>query len=256
MPNPYEDLFGNTPPRAFGASLPPMPPEDEHVENQPEPLDEILSKNAQFHQQAEEFSGLLSRLRVVDHKVQNEVLALFVKTDNSHDQGSLANEKSYHELLCKKFQLIIKPMRQLAVLHLEAVRQFNSDIDDTYFSVEKEQSEVKSEKAQAVDAILLQRQILEEAVENLKILENALEACERRMKSYVNAGGINNLSASELSLLTSNRERLTSGREHEFDYSFFDINFLDKAAISFGIYQKETSSQYLQKLGKVFENRK
>lgn len=213
-----------------------------------------MSKNAQFHAKAEEFSGLLSRLGVIDHKVPSHVLSLFVITGDSHDQGNLSNEKSYHELLCKKFQLIIQPMRQLAVLHLEAVKQFN-EIDDTYFSVEKEQSEVKSDTAQAVDAILLQRQILEEAVENLKILENALEACERRMKSYVNAGGINNLSASELSLLTSNREQLTRGIEHQFDYSFFDINFLDKAAISFGIYQKETSSQYLQKLGKVFENR-
>lgn len=233
-----------------------MPPEDEHVENQPEALDEILSKNAQFHERAADFSGLLSRLRVIDHKVPNEILALFVNTGDSHNQGSLTNEKSYHELLSKKFRLIIEPMRQLAMLHLEAVKQFNNDIDDTYFSVEKEQSEVKSDKAQVVDSILLQRQILEEAVENLKILENALQACERRMKSYVNAGGINNLSASELTLLTNNRERLTSGIEHQFDYSFFDINFLDKAVISFGIYQKETSSQYLQRLGKVFETRK
>lgn len=256
MPNPYEDLFGNNPLRAFGANLPPMPQEDEHIENQPESLDEILTKNAQFHEKAAAFSALLSKLRVIDHKVSNEVLALFVNIGENHDQGSLAGEKSCQELLSKKFRLIIEPMRELAALHLEAVKQFNNDIDDTYFSVEKEQSEVKSEKAQAVDAIMLQRQILEEAVENLKILENALQACEHRMKSYVNAGGINNLSASELSLLTSNRERLTSGIEHQFDYTFFDINFLDKTAITFGIYQKETSSQYLQKLGKVFENRK
>lgn len=256
MPNPYDDLFGNNPPNAFGGNLPPMPKEDEYIENQPEPLDEILTKNAQFHEKAEAFSGLLSRLRVIDHKAPNEVLSLFVSLDKSHDQGNLANEKSYHDLLCKKFRLIIEPMRTLASLHLEAVKQFNNDIDDTYFSVEKEQAEVKSEKSEAVDAILLQRRILEEAVENLKILENALQACERRMKSYVNAGGVNNLSASELSILTSNRERLTSGIEHQFDYTFFDINFLDKAAITFGIYQKETSSQYLQKLGKVFENRK
>jgi hypothetical protein len=256
MPNPYDDLFGNNPPRAFGAKLPPMPQEDKHIENQPEPLDEILKKNALFHQKAAAFSALLSRLRVIDHKVPNEVLALFVSLGSSHDQGNLANEKSYYELLSKKFRLILEPMRELAALHLEAVKQFNSDIDEHYFSVEKEQAEVKSEKSEAVDAILLQRQILEEAVENLKILENALQACERRMKSYVNAGGVNNLSASELSLLTSNRERLTSGIEHQFDYTFFDINFLDKAAITFGIYQKETSAQYLQNLGKVFENRK
>lgn len=255
MPNPYDDLFGN-PPRAFGAKLPPMPQEDEYIENQPEPLDEILKKNTQFHEKAAIFSALLSRLQVIDHKVPNDVLALFVSLGDSHDQGNLANEKSYHNLLSKKFRLIIEPMRVLASLHLEAVKQFNSDIDKHYFSVEKEQAIVNAEKSEAVDAILLQRSILEEAVENLKILENALQACERRMKSYVNAGGVNNLSASELSILTSDRERLTSGIEHQFDYAFFDINFLDKAAITFGIYQKETSSQYIQKLGKVFENRK
>ncbi len=256
MPNPYDDLFGSNPPRAFGANLPPMPEDDAHLENQPEPLDEILKKNALFHEKAQEFSALLSRLRVVDHKVTNEVLAMFVNIGENHDQGSLAGEKSCHELLSKKFRLIIEPMQELAALHLEAVKQFNNDIDDSYFSVEKEDLEVKSEKADAVDGILLQRKILSEAAENLQILEDALQACERRMKKYVNAGGINNLSAAELALLASNRERLTNGLEHQFNYSFFDINLLDKAAITFGVYQKETTAQYLQRLMDAFENRK
>ncbi len=255
MPNPYDNLFHNDPTRAFSANLPPVPEPDAHPENQPEPLDEILKKNALFHEKAEAFSALLSRLRVIDHKVPNEVLAMFVSFGENHDQGSLAGEKSCHELLSKKFRLIIEPMRELAALHLDTVRQFNNDIDDSYFSVEKEDGEVKSEKADAVDGILLQRRVLSEAAENLQILEDALQACERRMKKYVNAGGTNNLSASELSLLASNRERLTDGTEHQFNYSFFDINLLDKAAITLGIYLKETTAQYLQKLVYAFENR-
>lgn len=255
MPNPYDNLFGSDPPRAFGANLPPVPNPDAHQENQPEPLDEILKKNAEFHEKAQAFSALLSRLRVIDHKVPNEVLALFVHVGENHDQGNLAGEKSYHELLSKKFRLIIEPMRELAALHLEAVKQFNNDIDDSYFSVEKEEGEVKSEKAEAVNSILLQRKILSEAAENLQTLEDALQVCERRMKKYVNAGGVNNLSAAELSMLATNRERLTNGIEHQFNFAFFDINLLDKAVINLGFYLKETTTQYLKKLLHAFESR-
>jgi len=254
MSNPYDDLFGNNPPRSFGANMQPMPREDTHPENQPEPLDEILVKNALFNEKAQTFSTLLSRLRVVDHKVPNEVLAMFVNLGENHDQGSLAGEKSFHELLSKKFRLIIEPMRELAALHLEAVKQYNNDIDGNYFSVEKEDRAVKSEKAEAVDGILLQRKILSEAAENLQILQAALQACERRMKKYVNAGGVNNLSAAELSLLTSNRDRLTAGLEHQFNFSFFDINLFDKTAITLGVYLKENTAQYLQRLMSAFTN--
>ncbi len=254
MSNPYDDLFGSKPPRAFGTNLTPVPKEDAHLENQPEPLDEILAKNALFHEKAHTFSTLLSRLRVVDHKVPNEVLAMFIKVGENHDQGSLTGEKSFHELLSKKFRLIIEPMRELAELHLEAVKQYNNDIDGNYFSVEKEDRAVKSEKAEAVDGLLLQRKILSEAAENLQILQAALQTCERRMKKYVNAGGVNNLSAAELSLLTSNRERLTNGLEHQFNFSFFDINLFDKTAITLGVYLKKNTAQYLLRLMSAFKN--
>lgn len=254
MPNPYDDLFGGNARENFGAKLPPQ--DSEYPENKLEPLDEILKLNADFQARAKDFSELLSRLRVIDHKAPNELLSVFVKMADSHDQGSLVGEKSYHELLSKKFRLIIAPMRELASLHLEAVKQFNYNIDDSYFSVEKEDVEVKSDKDLAVDSLLLQRKILEEAAENLQTLAHALQACERRMKKYINAGGSNNLSASELAILESNREQLTSGMEHQFEFAFFDINLLDKAAITLGIYAKETTSQYLRKLKQVFENRK
>jgi hypothetical protein len=254
--NPYDSLFHNDPPRAFGANLPPMPEQGSHPENKLESLDEVLAKNARFQQKAVAFSAMLSNLRIVDHKVPNEVLTLFVDMGRAHDQGSLAGERACHELLVKKFRLIIEPMRELAGLHLEAVQQFNSDIDDNYFSVEKTDSEVRSEKDEAVDGLLLQRQVLAEAADNLQILEDALQACERRMKRYVNAGGINNISNSELSILASNRERLTSGMEHQFDFGFFDANLLDKAAFALGFYQKETSGQYLQRLVHAFKNKK
>ncbi|MBI5914937.1 MAG: hypothetical protein HY842_06135 [Bacteroidetes bacterium] len=255
MPNPYDSLFGNNPPQAFGSDLPPVPEPDAHLENQPETLDEILKKTALFQQKAQAFSTLLSQTRAVDHEVPNELLAMFIDFGENHAQGSLAGEKACHELLTKKFRRIIEPMRELAALHLDTVQQFNNDIDDSYFSVEKEDGEVKSEKADVVDSIHLQRKILADAAGDLEILEKALEACERRMKKYVDAGGVNNLSTSELSLLVSNRERLTDGSEHQFNYTFFDINLLDKAAISLGVYLKETTAQYLQKLMHTFENR-
>ncbi len=253
MPNPYDDLFAGSAKENSGVKMP--PPDSAYPESRLEPLDEVLKLNADFQARAKEFSELLSRLRVIDHKAPNELLSVFVKMADSHDQGSLAGEKSCHELLAKKFRLIIAPMRELASLHSEAVKQFNDNIDDSYFSVEKEDVEVKSDKALAVDSLLLQRKILEEAAENLQILSQALQACERRMKKYINAGGSNNLSASELAILESNRERLTSGMEHQFDFAFFDINLLDKAAITLGFFVKETSSQYLRRLKNAFENR-
>jgi len=64
---------------------------------------------------------------------------------------------------------------------------------------------------------------------------------------------VNNISASEYEIIAQKREQLTSGREHRFDYSFFNVNLLDKTAISLGIYMKETTSQYLGKLEDAFE---
>lgn len=51
------------------------------------------------------------------------------------------------------------------------------------------------------------------------------------------------------------REQLTSGLDHNFDYRIFDANLLDETAFALGIYLKETSVQYLHKLGKAFKHK-
>lgn len=258
MPNPYEQLFGSedfqqplpdneAPATEF--SMPPAP------EPQQDPLDAILEKIAAFQQKAEAFSVLMSHTRAVDHEVSNEWLSLFVNTGPNHDQGSLAGEKACHALLTKKFRGIIEPMKALAQLHLETLKAFILEIDDAYYSIEKADVEIKTDKERAVDGLNLQRKILAEAAHNLNILDEALEACERRMKRYIDAGGTNNLSAAELALIAQNRSQLCSGREHGFDYTFFSINLLDKAAMALGFFMKETTSQYLQKLVFAVENR-
>lgn len=259
MPNPYDHLFGSEQhqePLPDDASAADDFSELKPPENQQDPLDAILEKIALFQQDAEAFSILLSRTRAVDHEVPNELLTLFIKSGASHDQGSLAAEKAYHEALTKKFRQLIEPMKALAQLHLETIRQFNTEIDEGYFSIEKEAAEVKTDKTRAVDGLNFQRKILAEAAHSLDILDHALQACERRMKQYVNAGGVNNLSAAELALIAKNREQLTIGREHAFDYTFFSMNLIDKTAITLGFYMKETSAQYLQKLMHAFEHRK
>ncbi len=258
MPNPYEDLFDNSKkeqqqenneeafdPIEFSG--------DELVGDGKEPLDEVLDCVNLFREKAEAFSKLLSATKAVDHKVINNITRFFLVIEDKHDQESLAGEKKYHALLCKKFIAIIYPMKELAKIHLDTVTQFNRDIDKDYYSVEKLDRVIKMEKSQAVDGINLQRQILADAASDLEILESALADTEKRIKNYVDVGGVHNISASEMVLLKSNRENLTLGREAQFDYSFFKINMIDKTAIKLGVYLKETTAQYLGKLMTAFE---
>jgi len=259
MPNPYEDLFDNNQEKpkkeeqeqSFNAF-------DEEAElqfpmNQTEPLDEVLMSVQEFRVKAEPFSKLLSETRAVDHRVVNNIARLFLVLEDKNDQDSLAGERSYHEELTKKFTAILIPMKELAEIHLKTVKQFNRDIDKHYYSIEKEDHEVKSEKSQAVEGINLQRQILADAADDLQTLEEALNNTERRIRKYTDVGGLNNISASEAALLKSNRVSLTTGNQHQFNYAFFKINLIDKTAISLGVYLKETTSQYLGKLMTAFE---
>jgi len=39
--------------------------------------------------------------------------------------------------------------------------------------------------------------------------------------------------------ITKRRADLTDGLQHQFDYSFFKVNILDKMAIYFGIYTQK-----------------
>ena len=264
MPNPYDDLFDNPLPdkepkpqkAPAGEPSPPADPmfafDDNFDPDGPDALDEVLALNTEFNGRAGKFSKMLSELRVVDHEVKGKVTRLFLVSKDLHRRGSLAGEKVYHALQTEKFEAIIEPMRELAELHLGIVKQFNRDIDEHYFSVEKTNGQIESEKTQAMDGINLQRKILAEAADALKILRGGLIDTERRLKEYVNAGGKNNISSSEFELLSRKREQLTTGLEHKFDYAVLDTNLLDKTAFSLGIYLKETSAQYLNKLGKAF----
>lgn len=256
MPNPYDDIFenGGEKKKSPEPEFSPQEFADDHFEmNTKEPLDEILESIKTFQQQAESFSKLLSQSKTIDHKVEGNILKYFIVTNDKFDQRSLGGEKKYHELLTSKFERIITPMRELAKLHLETIQQFNRDIDKNYFSIEKTDHAVKSEKLMAIDGINLQRRILADASSDLEILKNSLEDTERRIKKYINAGGSNNISEAESVILIQKRSALTDGRNHQFDFSFFGLNFLDKTVISFGVHMKETSSQYLGKLMKAFE---
>ena len=98
----------------------------------------------------------------------------------------------------------------------------------------------------------MQRKILADAAASLSILEEALANTEDRLRNYINAGGVNNISRSECEILAQKRIDLTSGKSYHFDYSFFKMNLLDKTAIAMGMYLKETTSQYLNKLNNAF----
>lgn len=258
MPNPYENLFDEN----AAENNPPLPPIDL---NDPrfdpgsmiDPLEAILGKIAAFKEKGEQFSGFLSKTRAVDHRDEaasaNTFWSIFISTGGSHARGSLQAERYHYDLLQKKFRDIIGQMKGLALEHWEIVKQFNADIDKHYFSMTKDQRQVKSDIENTVDSINLQRRILSDAARDLEILAGAMKATEQRLKGYVDAGGVNNLSASERLVLTQNRQQLTDGAEHQFNYAFFDMNALDKLAIQFGIYLKETTAQYLQKLSSALD---
>ena len=259
MPNPYDDIFDDSGEKKKSPEpeFTPLEFEDDHFDmNGKEPLDEILESIKTFQQQAESFSKSLSQTKAIDHKVEGNILKYFLVTNDKFDQRSLGGEKKYHELLASKFERIIGPMRELAKLHLGTIQQFNRDIDKNYFSIEKTDHAIKSEKSMAIDGINLQRRILADASSDLDILKTALEDTERRIKKYINAGGSNNISEAESVMIIQKRAALTDGRNHQFNYSFFGLNFLDKTVISFGVHMKETSSQYLGKLMDAFEIRK
>ena len=167
----------------------------------------------------------------------------------------MAGERAYHRVLTKKFKDIIQPMKHLAEIHLQTVKQFNRDIDEDYYSIEKEDHQIKQERKHAVNGINLQRSILSDAAGDLAILTDALNATEKRMDRYVDMGNYNNISSSELKLLVAERKTLTSGHEHQFQYGIFDINIIDKTVLQLGGYQKETSKQYLTKLLQAFKAR-
>lgn len=262
MPNPYEDFFDfdddkksqqpDQQPKAKPGFKPTVDLNDpQFFHSGPDALDTILADIDAFNEKAVDFSKLLSQLRVADHQVSNRVARMFFVVDDAQDRGTLHGERQYHELQEKKFRLIIAPMRELAELHLQTVKHFNRDIDKNYYSLEKTEREVQSDITKAIDGINLQRRVLADANDNLETLTIGLKDTERRIKTYVNQGGKNNISVSEFELITRNRTQLTGGHEHKFDYSIFDVNLLDKTAFSLGIYLKETSNQYLGKLQKA-----
>lgn len=217
-----------------------------------EPLDEILDNTTLFEEKAASFSKLLSESKAVDHKVESGFSKLFMSGPDKQARKNLKGERKYHAYLSSLFEQIIIPMRELAEIHLATVKQFNRDIDKSYYSIEKMDREIEVEKSKAMEGIYLQRLVLSDAATDLEILEAALAATEKRFKKYIDSGGNNNISLSEVAIITSRREQLTTGENHKIDYSFFKLNALDKAAVTFGLYQKETSNQYVKSLSKAF----
>ena len=259
MPNLYDEIFEDSGEKKKSPEneFTPQEFDDAHFEmDGKESLDEILESIKVFKGKAESFSKLLSQTRAIDHKIEKNILSYFIVTNDRFDQHNLIGERKYHAILTSKFERIIAPMRELAKLHVDTIQQFNRDIDKNYFSIDKTDHAIKSDKSMAIDGINLQRRILADASSDLEILKDALEDTEQRIKKYINAGGSNNISEAESVMIDQKRITLTEGKIQQFDYPFFGLNFLDKTVISFGVHMKETSSQYLGKLLTAFEIRK
>lgn len=265
MSNPYESAFGEEQqPAKQGVDKPKegldfsnLPPLEES--DLTPALDELLARCEAFTQEATAFGQLLSRLRVVDHQVRGtgkqHWLKLLIEIEDKHQQPSLAGERKYFRLLQDKFSAIIVPMKALAEQHLVCLKQFHDEIDENYYAPNKTDLEVKREIERVKGDLLLQRQILHDAQRALVILKDALAATEYRLNSYINAGGENNLATAELVLMKKDRQQLTDGITHNFNYTFFALNLLDKASLKFGLVPQKTTAQYLSGLSLALESR-
>ncbi len=262
MPNPYEDMFEETPEtndhqdeHSISSQPTPLFSNNDSLENESnsESLDEILLHIDTFNKKAVPFSKLLSQIGIMEHKVDGSWKRLLFENEDKKDQGSLQAERDYHESLKYKFTQIIVPMKELGQLHMECVQQYNEDINKEYYSLEKSDGAVKLDKINATNGINLQRKILDEAANFLLILKNGLIETEKRIRLYINQAGANSISNSEFELLVQKRIELTNGYTHEFNYIIFDMSILDKAAISLGFYTKTTTSQYAGRIRDAFK---
>jgi hypothetical protein len=256
--NPYQSLFDESAKQPERASVP-MEEDGFAIGNTTEPLEIIKGMIAGFKEKSDAFAVFLSETRAIDHldegRSANLLLSLFIDTGLSHSRGSLEAEKAHYALLQKKFGDTITQMKDLALMHLDVVKRFNADIDEHYYSMEKSQELVRAEIKSVIAQINLQRRILGNAARDLDILESAMQACEKRLKRYIDFGGKQNLSASEYAMLKQTRTDMTSGFSLHFNYAFFDISLIDKLAITFDIYMKKTTAEYLQNLLRAMDQR-
>jgi len=130
MPNPYDDIFDPEGNREKGKKKPAIEfgtsdfEQEDYPMPEKDPLDEILDRIKIFTKEAEGFSQLLTKMRAIDHKVEGNVLRYFLVSEDKHDKKSLRGERKYHDLLTVKFVTIIAPMRELAKIHFNIVKQF------------------------------------------------------------------------------------------------------------------------------------
>jgi hypothetical protein len=261
MPNPYNSFFDENFEEKPPVSPPKLPVVQEFVANPgPEPLDAILEKISDFKEKEIVFSAFLSKTNAIDHleeaEAANDFMAFMFVSEPRKPFGVLNQEKEHYALLQEKFQGIITQMKTLAITHYEIIQQFNRDIDKNYYSIEKNDAIVKNDIETAVENLNLQRKILSNAARDLEILENALHTAEKRMQKYIDIGGTHNLSSAEWAVLKQQRTQITNGSTHQFNYTFFRMNLVDKLAIRFGVYLKETTAQYLQQLTGAFDMQK
>ncbi len=143
----YDDLFEDEEAENKSSKPKPVDLHTDVFENQEqEPLDEILTLIHQFTKKAIPFSQLLTKTSAVDHEIDKGVLDFFLIADDKFDQKTLEKERKYYAMIQAKFEAIIPPMRDLGDIHLKTIKQFNQDIDADYYSSEKTDHQIQSEK--------------------------------------------------------------------------------------------------------------
>ena len=170
---------------------------------------------------------------------------MFLVTDTP-EPLDLPDERRLHITLYNYFVDIGKHAKELSAWHRSTLEFYVEDYHD-YVSLVYSSEQLSKKKAIIKDSVISQRKILGEAAKDLKILENAMIACEKRMKKYRDSKG-HSISNAELLLIQEDRENLTSGLGLDFDHDTYYLNLIDRSRLFFNKVSEETSHQSMTRM--------
>ena len=234
-PNKYDELFDSDDGKdGIEPVKKPEPPitNSAHTKSHPAPesIDQIMVGIQNFKERAKKLSETLTLCAAHKYKVTPLFMKMFLVTEKS-EPLSLEDERQLHITLYNFFVDIGQLAKELSVWHHETLEFYVDDYHD-YVSLTYSTIQLTKKKTIIKDNVLFQRKILGEAAKDLKILEEAMIACEKRMKKF-RSDKHESISNAELLLIQENRETLTSGLGLDFDHNSYYLNLIDKSRLFF-----------------------
>ena len=212
-----------------------------------ESIDQIMIGIHNFKDKAAKLSETLTLCAAHRYKITPLLMRMFLVTEKQ-EPLSLEEERRLHIKLYNYFVDIGQLAKELAVWHRDTLEFYVDDYHD-YVSLSYSSTELAKKKSIIKDSVISQRKILGEAAKDLKILETAMVACEKRMKKFRD-DKYESISNAELLLISEDRETLTSGLGLDFDHDSYYLNLIDRSRLFFENVSPETSHQSMSRLKK------